>query len=119
MTLRIIFTRSFGLVSCSGSCPLHDTTAQWLELPVRENHHWLLNYQRGFLSPNKQQDSRVPAGQILRARMVAGNMHDIPFYYLDHPDAAEYRPATSSTKMMESYAPSGHSCPIRPIPAER
>lgn len=94
-----------------------DGSEQWLELPVRENHHWLLNYQRRLSLPeqvNQTANSQVlPPEHILRARMVAGNKHGIPFYYLDHPDAAEYRPATSSTKMMlESYARHiGHSMP--------
>jgi hypothetical protein len=100
-----------------------DNSEQWLELPVRENHHWLLNYQRRLSLPeqvNQTASSQaLPPEPILRARMVAGQKDGIPFYYLTHPDAAEYRPATSSTKMMlESYANHvGHSMPHPTDPA--
>jgi hypothetical protein len=94
-----------------------DLSEQWMELPVRENHHWLLNYQRRLSLPeqiNQTVNNQPPSDQAIRARALAGNRDGIPFYYGGLiPDAAEYRPPTSSTKMMlESYARHvGHSMP--------
>jgi hypothetical protein len=88
---------------------LDDGSQKWVKLPVRENHYWLLSYQRRLSLPEQVNQTvnlqTLPPDEIVTRRRVAGLNHGIPFYYRVTAAAIEYRPPTPTSKiMLESYA---------------
>ncbi len=98
-----------------------DGMQKWVKLPVRDNHYWLLNYQRRLSLPeqiNQTVNTGLPENpSIVQNRRFAGMNHGIPFYYEKlNPHPTEYRPPQLGTKiMLESYA--RHVARTTPNPA--
>jgi hypothetical protein len=98
-----------------------DGSQKWVKLPVRENHYWLLSYQRRLSLPEQVNQTvnmqTLPPDEVVQKRAFAGMTHGIPFYYKKlQAHATEYRPPTPTTKMMlETYA--RHVARTTPNPA--